>query len=163
MDCRSTVVAILERREYTGCTVNFKTYTNSIWDKKQRDNPIEKQAIFPNAHERIIDDDVFEKVQEIRSSVSKSWNDWFSSTFKRLWGISCDTRIIFARSWRDSSAWKAVSKSASAESVWKVWGDRIFEKCGIGRDEGGDGGKTLEIRGKRRLSARDGGANYQQS
>lgn len=44
-----------------------------------------------------------------------------------------------------------------------LWGDRIFEKCGIGRDEEGDGGKTLEIRGKRRLSARDGGANYQQS
>lgn len=44
-----------------------------------------------------------------------------------------------------------------------LWGDRIFEKCGIGRDEGGDGGKTPEIRGKRRLSARDGGANYQQS
>lgn len=46
---------------------------------------------------------------------------------------------------------------------WQVWGDRIFEKCGIRRDEEGDGGKTLEIRGKRRLSARDGGANYQQS
>ena len=45
----------------------------------------------------------------------------------------------------------------------RLWGDRIFEKCGIRRDEGGDGGKTLEIRGKRRLSARDGGANYQQS
>lgn len=44
-----------------------------------------------------------------------------------------------------------------------VWGDRIFEKCGIRRDERGDGGKTLEIRGKRRLSARDGDANYQQS
>lgn len=26
----STVVHILEQREYTGCTVNFKTYTNSI-------------------------------------------------------------------------------------------------------------------------------------
>lgn len=46
---------------------------------------------------------------------------------------------------------------------FSMWGDRIFEKCGIRRDEGGDGGKTLEIRGKRRLSARDGGANYQQS
>lgn len=46
---------------------------------------------------------------------------------------------------------------------YPLWGDRIFEKCGIRRDEGGDGGKTLEIRGKRRLSARDGGANYQQS
>ena len=30
----NTVVHILERQEYTGCTVNFKTYTNSIWDKK---------------------------------------------------------------------------------------------------------------------------------
>ena len=58
-------------------------------------------------------------------------------------------------------------RSPTAEQVKRylteVWGDRIFEKCGIGRDEGGDGGKTLEIRGKRRLSARDGGANYQQS
>lgn len=49
------------------------------------------------------------------------------------------------------------------QRIQELWGDRIFEKCGIRRDEGGDGGKTLEIRGKRRLSARDGGANYQQS
>lgn len=49
------------------------------------------------------------------------------------------------------------------EALKDLWGDRIFEKCGIGRDERGDGGKTPEIRGKRRLSARDGGANYQQS
>ena len=52
---------------------------------------------------------------------------------------------------------------SSLGSAKEVWGDRIFEKCGIRRDEGGDGGKTLEIRGKRRLSARDGGANCQQS
>lgn len=57
----STVVHILERMEYTGCTVNFKTYTNFIWDKKQRDNPIEKQSVFPNTHERIIEDDVFKR------------------------------------------------------------------------------------------------------
>lgn len=54
-------------------------------------------------------------------------------------------------------------ENPTQENPTLVWGDRIFEKCGIGRDEGGDGGKTLEIRGKRRLSARDGGANYQQS
>lgn len=53
--------------------------------------------------------------------------------------------------------------AAYTEDSTELWGDRIFEKCGIRRDEGGDGGKTLEIRGKRRLSARDGGANYQQS
>jgi len=53
--------------------------------------------------------------------------------------------------------------ACGAKSAGPVWGDRIFEKCGIGRDERGDGGKTLEIRGKRRLPARDRGANYQQS
>ncbi len=31
-----TAVMILERQKYTDCTVNFKTYTNSIWDKKLR-------------------------------------------------------------------------------------------------------------------------------
>ena len=61
---------------------------------------------------------------------------------------------------------KAVRKAmkmTQEQLALKMWGDRIFEKCGIRRDEEGDGGKTLEIRGKRRLSARDGGANYQQS
>lgn len=62
----NTVVHILERREYTGCTVNFKTYTNSIWDKKQRETPIEKQAVFYNTHPAIIEQEVFDKVQQIR-------------------------------------------------------------------------------------------------
>ena len=63
----SSVVNILETRDYTGCTVNFKTYSNSIWDKKTRTNPIEKQAIFYNTQPAIIDPEVFEKVQEIRT------------------------------------------------------------------------------------------------
>ena len=62
----STIVNILERREYTGCTVNFKTYTNSIWDKKTRKTPIEDQAVFYGTHEAIITLDVFDKVQELR-------------------------------------------------------------------------------------------------
>jgi len=80
----SSVVGILERREYTGCTVNFKTYTNSIWDKKQRDNPVEKQAIFPDAHERIIEDDVFEKVQVIRQQRHRMTRTGRSSIFSGL-------------------------------------------------------------------------------
>ena len=80
----STVVRILERREYTGCTVNFKTYTNSIWDKKQRETPVEKRAIFPNTHERIIDDDVFEKVQEIRQQRHRMTRTGRSSIFSGL-------------------------------------------------------------------------------
>ena len=62
----NTVVHILERQEYTGCTVNFKTYSNSIWDKKQRENPEENRAVFYNTHPAIIEPEVFDKVQEIR-------------------------------------------------------------------------------------------------
>lgn len=62
----STVAAILEYKEYTGCTVNFKTYTNSIWDKKQRDNPAENRRVFENTHPTIISLEVFDKVQQIR-------------------------------------------------------------------------------------------------
>ena len=80
----SSIVNILERREYTGCTVNFKTYTNSIWDKKQRDNPIENRAIFPNTHEAIISDDVFEKVQEIREKRHRQTRTGRSSMFSGL-------------------------------------------------------------------------------
>ena len=95
----STVVAILERREYTGCTVNFKTYTNSIWDKKQRDNPIEKQAIFPNANERIIDDDVFEKVQEIRQQRHRMTRTGRSSIFSGLvYCADCGSKMLYGSS-----------------------------------------------------------------
>lgn len=80
----STVVGILERREYTGCVVNFKTYTNSIWDKKQRDNPIENQAIFPDSHERIIEDEIFEKVQQIRQQRHRKTKSGRSSMFSGL-------------------------------------------------------------------------------
>lgn len=70
-----------------------------------------------------------------------------------------------ATDWRSDAKYPDVCSAIIAEIYPQelLWGDRIFEKCGIRRDEEGDGGKTLEIRGKRRLSARDGGANYQQS
>ena len=80
----STVVHILERREYIGCVVNFKTYTNSIWDKKQRQAPIEEQAVFYGAHEAIIKEDVFEKVQEIREHRHRKTKSGRSSIFSGL-------------------------------------------------------------------------------
>ena len=80
----NTVVHILERKEYTGCTVNFKTYTNSIWDKKQRDNPEENWAVFENAHSEIIKPDVFKKVQEIRKQRHRRTRTGKSSMFSGL-------------------------------------------------------------------------------
>ena len=80
----NTIVHILERREYTGCTVNFKTYTNSIWDKKQRDTPLEKQAVFYNTHPAIIEQEVFDKVQEIRQQRHRRTKTGKSSLFSGM-------------------------------------------------------------------------------
>ena len=80
----NTVVHILERREYTGCTVNFKTYTNSIWDKKQRETPLDKQAIFYNTHPAIIEQEVFDKVQEIRQQRHRRTKTGKSSLFSGM-------------------------------------------------------------------------------
>ena len=62
----NTVVHILENREYTGCLVNFKTEKPSYKTKHSVENPIEKQAIFENHHEPIIDTETWERVQELR-------------------------------------------------------------------------------------------------
>jgi site-specific DNA recombinase len=95
----STVVRILERMEYTGCTVNFKTYTNSIWDKKQRENPVEKQAVFYNAHERIVEDDVFEKVQTIRQQRHRKTKTGRSSIFSGLvFCADCGEKMYYGAS-----------------------------------------------------------------
>ncbi|MBR4894982.1 MAG: recombinase family protein, partial [Clostridia bacterium] len=40
---KRTIIGILERMEYIGATVNFKTYSNSIWDKKRRVIPVENR------------------------------------------------------------------------------------------------------------------------
>lgn len=62
----STVVHILERQEYLGNTVNFKTYRKSYKQKKTlRKDPSEWQ-IFEGTHEAIIDKETFAIVQRIR-------------------------------------------------------------------------------------------------
>ena len=62
----NTVVHILERKEYLGHTVNFKTYKQSYKSKKTCYNPKEKQLVFENTHEAIIDLDIWERVQKLR-------------------------------------------------------------------------------------------------
>ena len=62
----NTVVHILERKEYLGHTVNFKTEKISYKVKSSVENPEEKQAVFENTHEPIIDLATWERVQELR-------------------------------------------------------------------------------------------------
>ena len=63
-----SVAGILERPEYTGCTVNFKTYSKSHKLKKRLHNAPENQRIFPNTQPAIIEEQIFVRVQELREN-----------------------------------------------------------------------------------------------
>lgn len=63
-----SVSGILERPEYTGCTVNFKTYSKSHKLKKRLQNAPENYRIFPDTQPAIINEKVWERVQELRAN-----------------------------------------------------------------------------------------------
>ena len=63
-----TISGILERPEYTGCTVNFKTYSKSHKLKKRLNNAPENMRIFPNTRPAIVNEKVWQLVQELREN-----------------------------------------------------------------------------------------------
>jgi len=63
-----TISGILEKQEYLGHTVNFKTRRQSYKTKKKLENPREEWKIFENTHEAIIDEETFARVQELRKN-----------------------------------------------------------------------------------------------
>ena len=65
---QKTVVNILENRQYTGCTVNFKTTTVSYKVHKTIVRPESEQQIIPNTQEPIISEEQWLRVQEIREN-----------------------------------------------------------------------------------------------
>ncbi len=63
-----SVVGILERMEYTGCTCNFKTYSKSYKLKKRIPNAVEDMCIFPDTQEAIVSQAQWNRVQELRKN-----------------------------------------------------------------------------------------------
>jgi site-specific DNA recombinase len=61
-----SVSNILERKEYLGHTVNFKTTKKSYKSKKVIVNGDDKRMTFENTHPALIDQDTFDRVQIIR-------------------------------------------------------------------------------------------------
>ena len=61
-----SVVNILERMEYTGCTCNFKTHSKSYKLKKRIPNAVEDMFILPDTQEAIVPKEQWDRVQELR-------------------------------------------------------------------------------------------------
>lgn len=71
----STIVNILDKREYLGHTVNFKTRKH-FKDKKSHYVPEDEWTIFENTHEAIIDQETFDLAQKVRSKVRRYPDGW---------------------------------------------------------------------------------------
>ena len=69
----STICNILEKREYLGHTINFKTL-KYFKDKKSHYVPEDEWTIFENTHDSIIDQQTFDLVQKIRGNVRRYEN-----------------------------------------------------------------------------------------
>ena len=93
----STIVAVLERMDYCGHTVNFKSYSKSHKLKKRIPTTKEQQAIFRNTHEAIVEEAVFERVQELRANKRRPTKAERQGMFSGLvFCADCGSKLHFA-------------------------------------------------------------------
>ena len=91
-----SIVGILERPEYLGCTVNFKTYTKSLKFKKRMENPKENQRIFEETQPPIIERGQWERVQELRKNKRRPTKTGKTSMFSGLVRCAdCGAKLYF--------------------------------------------------------------------
>ena len=104
--CAKSVAGILERREYTGCTVNFKTYTKSLKFKKRMENPVENQKVFEDTQPAIIEKGQWERVQELRKNKRRPTKTGRTSMFSGLlYCADCGAKLYFCtcNTYKDNS------------------------------------------------------------
>lgn len=91
-----SIAGILERPEYTGCTVNFKTYSKSHKLKKRLQNAPENYRIFSNTQPAIVEDKVFERVQELRANKRRPTKTGKQGLFSGLlYCADCGEKLYF--------------------------------------------------------------------
>ena len=94
-----TISTMLEKKEYLGHTVNFKTYKQSYKSKKKLHNPEEKQLIFENTHEAIIDVDTWELVQELRKNKRRPTRTGKTNMFSGIaYCADCGQKLYYCTS-----------------------------------------------------------------
>ena len=95
--CSHTVAEILDRQEYVGDTVNFRTYRQSFKLKKQLDRPQEEWKVFPNTHPAIIDRETFALVQNLRQHRRRPTRTGIVSMFSGLlYCADCGSKLGYS-------------------------------------------------------------------
>lgn len=95
--CSSTVAAILDRQEYTGDTVNFRSFSRSFKQKKRLKRPQEEWKMFPNTHPSIIDRETFALVQNLRQHRRRPTKTGIVSMFSGLlYCADCGSKLGYS-------------------------------------------------------------------
>lgn len=68
---KTPLTYILNRIEYMGHTVNFKTYKRSFREKNRRTAPQEEWKVFENTHEAIIDKMTWDNAQRLKRTIRR--------------------------------------------------------------------------------------------
>lgn len=94
-----TIADLLEKLEYVGHTVNFRTRKKSYKCKKKIENPKEDWAIFENTHEAIISKEDFDLVQELRKNKRKLQHQEEVNPFSGMvYCADCGKKMYLCRS-----------------------------------------------------------------
>ncbi len=94
-----TIADLLEKLEYVGHTVNFRTRTKSYKCKKTIVNPKSDWVIFENTHEAIISKEDFDLVQELRKNKRKLQHQEEVNPFSGMvYCADCGKKMYLCRS-----------------------------------------------------------------
>lgn len=95
--CSATVADILDRQEYTGDTVNFRSFSQSFKQKKRLDKPQEEWKVFPDTHPAIVDRETFALVQELRQHRRRPTKSGIVSMFSGLlYCADCGEKLYYS-------------------------------------------------------------------
>ena len=97
--CGDTTKRIIDNRQYTGCTINFKSSMISYKIHKRLPNDESEWQIIPNTQEAIIDETTWERVQELRKNRRRNTATGRESIFSGLvYCADCGSKLYFCAS-----------------------------------------------------------------
>lgn len=95
--CADTVSSILDKQEYCGDTVNFRTTSKSFKLKKRFERPQAEWQVFENTHPAIIDRETFALVQELRQHRRRPTKSGIVSMFSGLlYCADCGEKLYYS-------------------------------------------------------------------
>ena len=97
--CCDTIANILDKQEYVGDTVNFRSYSRSFKLKRRIERPQAEWKVFPGTHPAIIDRETFELVQQLRQHRRRPAKTGAISIFSGLlYCADCGKKLYYSYS-----------------------------------------------------------------